>query len=238
MSFRQNLSSIREAAAVDMQEASLGQKISLGATAMLLAIDIPGHEAILGMSASYAYESSHHNPLYSGLAAGAASFAVELGLSQGAATSANSFPEAVKAYRKAFLEDKGIEDQPTLTAKDDAFFALAFGAAPLVVKKHTQAAQTEEKVSSVKRDRLVGLKGAAFLGAFNTTLAVGVTGIALAGEAMGAEAASAVVIDVAKNPLTYLGLFAAQKIISRRSKRAKSIPRSAQPVPVNNYSGE
>ena len=214
MGFVENFRNIKAAAGEDFANASPMQKLALGSTAALLAIDIPAHEAIIGMSAGHMY-SETDNPIAAGLAGGTASLLVESTLSAGTAISVHAFPKAVDKYRETYLdENEAYIQQEVGSKKEDAAFALAFGSAPLVVKKH--ANNDHETVS---QDLRTGLKAAGFLGAFNTALVSGIAGIAYAGDKLGAESQADTMIAVAKNPLPYLGLFAITHTIKRRKRR-------------------
>jgi len=226
----QNVRDIWRASREDIGETNIVQRLAMTATTAAFLADIPLHEAALGMTAGWTY-SETHNPLIAGAAMGATSFVIESGISSGTAITVNGLPKAVDTYQEKYLEGKtkgkaSYDDDEVGSFKDDAVFALAFGSGPLVVKKH-MAREQESEERSVGQDVRVGVRAAGFLGVFNTALAGGVTAVAWGGEKLDVSEVSDVIIDVARSPFTYIGLFGLRYGV-KRIKRWKNARHSGQ----------
>jgi hypothetical protein len=77
-----DLRAIRKAAKDDLQTASAVHRVAFWSTACLFLIDIPAHEAILGLIGGNVFRTTK-SPLWTGVVVGGTSLALETLLSSG-----------------------------------------------------------------------------------------------------------------------------------------------------------
>jgi hypothetical protein len=191
------------------------QKAVLGATACGLAFDWgPGSEWLLGavgVTANNALANSTDGwqiagaAVMTGAITGAVSAAEQSGLGVLMAKGVRTFPQSFKYWNdtRKIKHDKADE---VVKNKGSISTAVTLGSSAVVIEENLK--NPERKFSD---DVKVAIGASAIIGTFNAGLVAGVSAGVQVLDKYGAEGVANFVEQAAKNPLTYLGIFAVIK---------------------------
>jgi len=216
-----DLRAIGRAARVDLGDTTRLHLVVFALTMALFLIDIPAHEAILGIIGGHVYAATS-NPLWVGASIGVTSLCIELALSTGVALNLRFFRTATNEWQERFFDDDVIVAAPETTtapgrfadAIDSSVLALGLGSSAVVLKVHGHAEHP-----SLAEDLRTSRRFALVLGVFNFCLGAAVSGAAELGRMLGWPVLADVVIRVATNPLTYVTLLVVRQALKVRARR-------------------
>lgn len=216
-----DLRAIGRAARVDLRDTTRLHLVVFALTMGLFLVDIPAHEAILGIIGGHVYAATS-NPLWVGASIGATSLGIELLLSAGVALNLRFFRTATNEWQTRFFDEDVIAGTPETTtapgrfadAIDSSVLALGLGSSAVVLKVHGHA-----ESPSLAEDLQTGRRFALVLGVFNFCLGAAVSGAAELGRMLGWPVLADALIRVATNPLTYVALLVVRQVLKVRSRR-------------------
>lgn len=194
-------------------DASLGQRALLATTFGSIAFEwSSGNESMLGFVAGTMHELTH-NPLATSVVTGGASFAEQSVIGVLMAMTIHSYPEVTAKVRE--IVTAGGEKSDTFLKRYGS--AMLLGAGVEVAKEN--AVRPHDRKENVQRV----LGSAGLIAVSNTTLIAGLSGLLKLGEENGFEVATATVVDIASNPLTYVAVLAGVIGFSRLKKYARKL---------------
>ena len=182
--------------------------IMVGGTLLgIMAHEVGGMSFVMGEAAAHAYEATNQ-PAVAGLAMGTASAAVELLLSTGAVASLRHFPLTGQAFERRLAEQPPQKNRRGLALYNTLTTAALLGSPGVVL---TDFARHPTKSS--RELWKTGAVAAGSLGVANATIGGALSGGLRLAEYLGHPGVGETAVTVAENPLTYLGLFAASRVI-------------------------
>jgi GNAT superfamily N-acetyltransferase len=195
------ISEIYQAGRSEFTDTTPAERATLAATLGGLAFEWgTGNEALIGAVGANVHNLTH-SPVAAGLASGGASFAEQGTLGLLMAATISVFPKVADTVRDVFTKREKTEGEQSKTSR--FLEAMALGSAVSLAKKN--ALQERSRIQNIRH----ALGSAAIVGAANTALVAGVSGIVSLGEGHGLEHEADLAVNVASNPLTYAGLFGA-----------------------------
>lgn len=214
-SFVGKLRDIYKTAGKEHADTSLGQRATLAATLGGLAFEWgTGNEAMLGYVAGRVYETTHDS-LTTALAAGGASLMEQGAIGTLMAMTIHNYPEVTAKIRDA-VNTKGEQKDASHLTRYAKAMVLGTGvelATENAIRQHTKQENVQHAMGS-----------AAMIALSNTVIIGGLSGVLKLGERYGLESTSEAVVNVASNPLTYVGLLAGavgyNKLRNIRKRRA------------------
>jgi hypothetical protein len=199
---RGSLAQIYNASREEFAQASVAEKAVLATTMGGLAFEWgTGNEALIGAVAANVYDATQ-NPVLTGLASGGGSFIEQAVLGVLMATTIYNFHNVAGTVRS--VTSRPGEEQKRTSGINTFLGAFVLGSAVELAKENA----THERTYGQNIRRALGT--AAMIGAANTVLLTGASSLITAAQHVGLEHPAEIFVDVASNPLTYVGLFAAK----------------------------
>lgn len=218
LSFREKVNLVRNEAAADYDQATSAQKAGLLATAGTLIFEWgTGNEAMLGIVGGTVYANTG-SVLMTAAATGLASFAEQGAFGAVMAYNVGNFPKPMKKVEEVFFADKEEEVKVVVGsgknygARWNSGFVLGTSILMLIDNAHEPKSAKENLKNSTVN--------AALIGASVVAIAASAAALSNAGHNAGGgwETASDVLVNVIKNPLTYIGLLLGRFGLSKLSK--------------------
>ncbi len=217
MNWVTKLKSVWSAARIDLREANWIHLLAFWATVVIFAIDVPTHEALLGIIGGDVLRSTG-SPLWVGLSVAFTSLAIETVMSAGISINLRYFARATKEWQRLFFGEPKPEARSrntelttlkskALDALDNAVLAITLGPSVVVLKVHGHAHSRR-----LREDIRTGFLASVFVASFNFVLAASIAGAAVASKFLGFPLGSTILIDIATNPFTYVGLLIVRQI--------------------------
>lgn len=225
----EKLKDVYNVARTEHADASQSQRIALAATLGGLAFEWgTGNEAMLGFVGGQVHGLTH-NAVVTGMAAGAATFAEQGAISVLMATTIYNFPNVANAIQNAVHERKrGNEDELVKVESRGRRFAglMLLGSSVKLALENVKTPRT--KSENIKR----ALGGSAIIACANTAFIGSMSGVLRVAEAEGFEQQAEVFVDVASNPLTYIGIISTvvgynkvkRWLAGRRQAKTEDVP--------------
>ncbi len=190
------LKEIYRTANKEHSNATLGQRAILATALSGLAFEwSTGNESMLGFVGARTHELTH-NALATAVAGGGASFIEQGAIGTLMAMTIHNYPEVTAKLRE--LVSRGKEDSNTGIKRYASAMLLGTG----VELAKENAVRPHDRSENIRH----AMGSAAMISISNTAIIGSLSGLLKLGEEHGFEATSETIVNVASNPLTYVGL--------------------------------